>query len=1014
MAFGQINTSMRNLWLLITLALLGCSSETTIQAESEPDTRTAVECVNPFIGTGGHGHTFPGATMPFGMVQLSPDTRLEGWDGCSGYHYTDSVVYGFSQTHLSGTGVSDYGDVLFMPTTGEIDHTSNELELGYPSRFQKDSENAAPGYYAVHLDDYNIDVELTTTNRVGIHRYTYNNTDCQGIVLDLLHRDQLIEGYYEMISDTEIIGYRISNAWAEDQRIYFVAQFSEPIVDRSLYRCLDINTLADTIRQVRDQQQGFFRFKNQEVNEVIIKVGVSATSIEGARLNLQTEASHWNFNQYKADAEAAWAKQLGKIEVEGGSKEQRTIFYTSLYHTMIAPNLFSDVDGKYRGMDGKIHQANHDVYTVFSLWDTFRATHPLYTIIEQDRTKDFINTFLLQYEQGGLLPVWELAGNETFCMIGYHSVSVITDAYVKGIRGFDAELALEAMVNSANQNHHGLEAYKRKGFIGAGDESESVSKTLEYAYDDWCIAVFADSLGHDSIANEFYTRSKNWINMFDTETGFMRARMNGGWQPGFKPEEVNFNFTEANSWQYSAFVPHDIETLISKHGGEAMFEQWLDNLFSASSETSGRDQADITGLVGQYAHGNEPSHHMAYLYHFVGKPNKSVNMTHGIMQNLYTDQPDGLSGNEDCGQMSAWYVLSAMGFYPVTPGSNDYVLTSPIFDKVTIHLENGNDFVITTNYDNGTAGIGAIKQDGGSMVRRYIHHSEIADGGSLDFIWSDVISNKEYPPQSAVSVTYHPVPIINAESMSFTDSMLVRITCEEPFTYCRSLNQDDCVKVSNIGSELYSVEFWISEGTNIYAWSSHTMFGNEIIAFPILSREPLPGSWIPARSVTAQFNKIDPNITITLLSEYANQYAAGGDNALIDGIRGPDNFRTGFWQGYQGQDVVAVVDLGQERAISSVQLGVLQDIRSWIWFPESVRFSFSADGENWGNEVVVKNHAHIDSYLVMRNRVTGFKNIQAQFVKVEAINRGPCPDWHLGAGGESWIFVDEIVINTRD
>lgn len=1012
---------MRNLLLfIIGLFLLSCGENQQIGTDTSselPDTRIAVQCVNPFIGTGGHGHTFPGATLPFGMVQLSPDTRLEGWDGCSGYHYSDSIVYGFSHTHLSGTGVSDYGDVLVMPTTGEL-QLNNGYEMGvdngYASRFSKDSEKASPGYYSVHLDDYDIDVRLTSTTRTGIQEYTFNQGG-GNIIIDLTHRDQLLDYELTIVNDSTLEGYRISNAWAEEQHVYFVAVFSHPFTNSMGMG--PTTPMSERSSTAPNPYITALEFDLEPGEKIMVKTGISATGIAGARKNLEAEAPHWDFEQYKADAEAAWAAQLGKIEIQGGTPEQRTIFYTSLYHTMIAPNLYNDVDGKYRGHDGEIHEANHDVYTVFSLWDTFRATHPLYTIIEQDRTEDFIKTFLLQYEQAGLLPVWELAGNETFCMIGYHSASVITDAYVKGIRGFDADLALEAMVNSANQDHHGLEAYKAQGFIGAGDDAESVSKTLEYAYDDWCIAVLADSLGQTDIANEFYTRSKNWINLFDPETGFMRARMNGGWQPNFQPDEVNFNFTEANSWQYSAFVPHDIETLIEKHGGDVQFEAWLNELFTTSSETSGREQADITGLIGQYAHGNEPSHHMAYLYHYVGQPWESAYRVRQIMDELYTDQPDGLSGNEDCGQMSAWYVMSAMGFYPVTPGSMQYAIGSPLFDKVTIHLENGNDFVIECNrMEEKVCVIREAKRNDHDYHNSYIDHSDIMDGASFNFQvgnepveswWIGTI------PRSKTEADFHPVPVVHAESMSFTDSLHVYITCPEPFHYCTSFNQEECRFVSDTDLTEYIADFWITDNTGLYAWNSLEGMFKTLAYRPPMDQEPFPGAWIPRKSVFAQFNKIDPNVSISLLSEYANQYAAGGGNALIDGIRGPDNFRTGFWQGYQGQDVVAVIDLGEERHIKSVQLGALQDIKSWIWFPESVRFSFSEDGENWKNEVIVENHAHIYSYLVMRNNFTGFRNTTARYVKVEAINRGPCPDWHLGAGGASWIFVDEIVINTQ-
>ena len=465
------------LFTIFIIAFLGCQKVPEVKRE-------LTSFVDPFIGTGGHGHTFPGATMPFGMVQLSPDTRLDGWDGCSGYHYSDSIVYGFSHTHLSGTGVSDYGDVLLMPTSGELFLESGSdprYGPGYSSLFEKNSEKAEPGFYETHLLDNDILVSLTTTERAGFHKYKFNKKGKRHIVLDIEHRDKLVDFSIEQVSETQFVGSRVSDAWAKEQHVYFYLEFSKPVLQKK--------------RRVRNKvlfrSISGFSFED-DLDEILVKVGISAVSIENAKANLEAEIPHWDFEKTKAEAQEAWEKQLSKIEVKG-EEEDKVKFYTSLYHTMIAPNLYTDVNGDYRGMDMEIHNTNggKDQYTVFSLWDTFRATHPLYTVIEQDRTNAFIQTFIRQYEQGGLLPVWELAANETNCMIGYHSVPVIADAYMKGIRDYDADKALEAMVKSANQDEHGLKFYKAQGCINAGDESESVSKTLAYAYDDWTIALMA-------------------------------------------------------------------------------------------------------------------------------------------------------------------------------------------------------------------------------------------------------------------------------------------------------------------------------------------------------------------------------------------------------------------------------------------------------------------------------------------------------------------------------------------
>ncbi|HSL53490.1 MAG TPA: GH92 family glycosyl hydrolase, partial [Pyrinomonadaceae bacterium] len=579
--------------------------------------------VNPFIGTGGHGHTFPGAIVPYGMVQLSPDTRLTGWDGCSGYHYSDSKIYGFSHTHLSGTGILDYGDILLTPSVGRA----------YSGRFQHRNETATPGYYSVKLDDENVLAELTATARAGMHRYTFPATDDANIVIDLAHRDKVIDSNLEITSATKVVGWRRSQSWAKDQIVYFALEFSQPFTAHSS---------TDTERQTS------FRFDTRGGAPVLVKVGISAVDVDGALKNLHAEIGHWDFDKVKSDARRMWNAELNKIAVTGGTVAQLTNFYTSLYHVMTAPNLFMDVDGRYRGRDFKTHVAkDFSNYTVFSLWDTFRAAHPLYTIIDRKRTRDFIKTFLVQYEQGGRLPVWELAANETDTMIGYHAVSVIADAAVKGIDGFDLNKAFAAMKHSAElREHRGLGAYIDQGFISTEYERESVSKVLEYAYDDWCIAQVAQMLGKKEDYERYNARAQSYKNVFDRVSGFMRPRNNGGWVEPFDPREVTFAFTEANSWQYTFFAPHDISGLVALMGGRGQFARKLDQLFTADSRTTGREQVDITGLIGQYAHGNEPSHHMAYLYNYVGQPWKTQSRARQIMVQFYKPEPDGLIGNE--------------------------------------------------------------------------------------------------------------------------------------------------------------------------------------------------------------------------------------------------------------------------------------------------------------------------------------------------------------------------------
>ncbi len=966
-----------SIFLAATLALACVKKE-----ENQNDDLASY--VSPFIGTGGHGHTFPGATLPFGMVQLSPDTRLDGWDGCSGYHYSDSVVYGFSHTHLSGTGVSDYGDVLLMPMTGELllnNGAEKGADQGYASRFDKETEQAEPGFYNCYLTDYNIDVALTSTLRAGFHKYQFNEDGSRYVVLDLEHRDMRISASLEKFSDTEYGGSRVSKAWAIEQHIYFYVVFSQPV------RVLQLKKDGPKKYSVSG-----FTF-DDNLDELLVKVGISAVSIENAKANLEAEIPHWDFEKTKADAREAWNKQLGKIEVKG-DEDDKVKFYTSLYHTMIAPNLYTDVNGDYRDMDLKIHntEGGKNQYTVFSLWDTFRATHPLFTIIEQDKTNAFIQTFLRQYQQGGLLPVWELAANETNCMIGYHSVPVIVDAYMKGIRDFDAELALEAMVTSANQDHFGLEFYKKNGYISAGDESESVSKTLEYAYDDWCIATMAEAMGKDSLAQVFYLRSESWKNLFDPESGFFRARVNNGWFAPFKPEEVNFNYTEANAWQYSLFVPHDVYGLAALQ--PEGLEKHLDNLFAASTETSGREQADITGLIGQYAHGNEPSHHMAYLYNYCARPEKTQKLVHQIKEELYSTKPDGLSGNEDCGQMSAWYVLSAMGFYPITPGAPVYHIGNPTFEEATINLENGKTFAVKAkNWSKGNFYIQSATLNGRNYKSNFLYHDSIMKGGTLEFTMSEK-PNKNWGAlpeylfmHDWVQNKLVPAPFFSTSKNTFKDSLEVGLN---------SICKDCIVRAgftdnTNFTFNQSKISFNIKKDTEIWAFTKHP-------------------DGRTSDTIFTQFYKIDDKLKLTLKSEYANEYSAGGDDALIDRQRGTTDFRTGNWQGYQGQNFEAELDLGERRKGAEISIGFLQDIKSWIWFPQKVTVDVyeAYDVISRYEFYPGKDLDKIEGAMVERIKFN--HNAPIEKIKIFAESIGPCPDWHLGAGDKSWLFVDEIEV----
>jgi len=956
------------------------------QSEKRP-----VDYVDPFIGTGGHGHTYPGVSLPFGMVQLSPDTRLEGWDGCSGYHYSDSIIYGFSHTHLSGTGCSDYGDILVMPTTGDYQWKNQD----YASEFSHKNEVAKAGYYSVLLDKYQIKAELTASLRAGFHKYIFHKSKQSNILFDLKHRDKVLDSYLKVVNDNEIEGYRRSEAWASDQLVFFVAKFSKNFYKHEIA----VNdTLVGSKNDIRAANiKAYFSFKTENEDTILVKVGISSVSIENARKNLETEIPDWNFEEIVKKADSTWNSELSKIETEGGSDKQKTIFYTSLYHSFLSPNLYSDYNGDYRGRDFKTYNDKSDYYTVFSLWDTYRATHPLFTITQQKRTVDFINTFIKQYEHGGYLPVWELSSNETGCMIGYHAVPVIVDAYMKGIRGFDVEKAYSAMKASAEQENLGLKSYKSSGVIFANEEGESVSKLLEYAYDDWCIAMMAEELGKNDDYKYYIERAQSYKNLLDPITGFMRARMNNFWFTPFDPAEVNFNYTEANAWQYSFYVPQDINNFIRYYGGKEKFSEKLDELFTASSKTTGRIQADITGLIGQYAHGNEPSHHIAYLYNFAGKPWKTQQIVSKIQKEMYTDKHDGLCGNEDCGQMSAWHVMSALGFYPVTPGTIFYVIGTPLFKKVKINLESGKKFIITANnISEKNIYIKSAKLNGRDYNKSYLSHFDIINGGELVFEMSSEpsknwgVGDENEPKTSIDDHLITPIPFIYEGKPTFLNEQTIKLGC---------LEKDADIYYTTDGtiptkkSKKYIGQIKITENVTIKA---------------IAVRDGFPESKI----MVAEINKIPEGRKISIKYPYANQYSAGGDMALIDMIKGGENFKTGTWQGYEGVDLYATVELKEKQSLNEISAGFLQDMAAWIFFPSKVEFWISEDGKNFSlAETVVNNTPLNEKGTIVKKFFTKkVKGKKAKFIRVIATNIKVCPPWHLGAGGKAWIFADEITI----
>lgn len=720
------------------------------------------DSVNVFIGTGGHGHTFPGATLPHGMVQLSPDTRLFGWDACSGYYYDDTSIMGFTHTHLSGTGIGDYGDILFMPVVGEkplIAGTAEKPDEGYRSRFSHEQESARPGYYQVLLQDDSINVELTATLRAGLHRYTYPKASDARLIVDMeptIHGHQHPVTQIRVVNDSTIAGMKYTVGWAKRHYVYFYAVFSSPF-DYKLYSGTEYQ--SDSTSVTVNTAKAVMSFRNLPADgRVLAKVGISSVDEEGARLNVEAEIPNWDFEGVMKQANTTWNEALGKIDIETSDNDSRTVFYTSLYHAFIQPSLASDVDGRYRTMGHEIKQdASYTNYTVFSLWDTFRAAHPLYTIVTPEQNQAFIRSLLRKYDEGGILPKWELASNETGTMIGYHAVSVIADAMMKKQCDFDVKKALEACIRSSVYDTTGVTPmmdrqilngklmpvsikYKNElGYIPCDKVGGSVSQGLEFAYNDWLIAQMMKEHNRKDLYDKYMELSRNYRNYFDPETKLMRGRLSdGSWIMPFDPASVQrpSNYVEGNAWQWAWFVPQDVEGLMELVGGQKSFEAHLDTLFTTSSELTGDPNAaaDVTGMIGQYAHGNEPSHHIPYLYNYAGAPRKTQALVDHILRTLYHNDPNGLSGNEDVGQMSAWYALSAMGFYSFCPGRPVYEIGRPIFDKVTIHLSNGKDFVIQAkNNSVENKYIRSMKLNGEDLAEPRFSHFDLMKGGELIF-----------------------------------------------------------------------------------------------------------------------------------------------------------------------------------------------------------------------------------------------------------------------------------------
>jgi predicted alpha-1,2-mannosidase len=773
---------------LLSACLLVLAATSPVSAQTQAAGARAYAAVDPFIGTGGEGHTFPGAVVPFGMIQLSPDTQLktrkEGYDWAAGYRHEDTTIFGFSHTHFSGTGHSDLGDVLVMPIAGAVKLEPGDAKQpgsGYFSRFDHASEKAEPGYYAVTLADYGIGAELTASARVGVHRYVFPPGKAAHVLVDLRpsmydYPGKISWSRLRLREDGTLTGFRETRGWAPGRQLFFALRFSQQPSGHALHNSeQDIPykgfaTPAATIPELRAQIEGRALIGvldfGPATRELIVKVSISPVSEDNAIANLDADMPGWDFDATRAAARKSWTDALAVFDVDAPEPMRRS-FYTAVYHTLMGPSLFMDSDGRYRGPDNAVHRAEgFSHYSTFSLWDTYRALHPLLTIIQpEQRNNDFVNSLLAsrRHSPYGILPVWAFHGQETWCMIGYHSVPVIADAYMKGIRGYDANEALDAMVASASYKPYGgLDSYMKLGYVAIDQEGEAASKTLEYAFDDWTISRMAAAMGRKDIADTFEKRAGNWKNSFDAKTGFMRARKSdGAFREPFDPNASGYgtDYTEGNAWQYSYYVPQDVAGLIDAHGGDAKLAAALDTVFDAKVDPKiFAHMEDITGLIGWYAHGNEPSHHVAYLYDYAGQPWRTQERLTQIMDSQYAARVDGLAGNDDLGQMSAWFVFTALGFYPVAPASNEYAIGRPFVERATLNLPNGKRFnIVAENFGSAHPYVGSVSLNGKPLSRSAIRHEDITAGGELRFTmqatpnktWATSIDARPYSMSAA-------------------------------------------------------------------------------------------------------------------------------------------------------------------------------------------------------------------------------------------------------------------------
>lgn len=974
-----------------------------------------LDYVDPMIGTDGIGHTFPGATTPFGMIQLSPSNDFKAWNWCSGYHYSDTVLKGFAHTHFSGAGLAGLGDVLLMPTLGSATTqpgTETQPESGYRSRFSHERETAKAGYYAVHLDDYDIDVELTATARVGFHRYTFNRAGQANIVVDPTHHlmEAISETAIEILSDTEIRGYKTSNGESGKRTVYFYATFSKPFASTLITD--DGNTVDDAQSKVGSRIASAVSFDVKAQEQINVKVGLSHTSYSGAYENFMAEANDTTFDQAYANAQNQWRDKINTIQVDMLNEEDLRTFATSMYHSFIHPNVISDVNGDFY-LPEQIFNTDYPQYSNYSTWDTFRTLHPLYTLIEHEKTAEFVNSLASRKTVSDMeLPVWEAMGHDNVCMIGHNTVSVMADAILKDVSGIDIEAAYTAMRSAAfdtskhspNYDFNGMEDYIQYHYV-PGEIGASVSKTTEYNYFDWTISQVAKKLGYEEDYGLFKQRSIGYRTLFEADSGYLAPRNSTG-----ELQEQNYqiwddlisNYVSGNVWGYSNFVPHDVAGLIELHGGKQEYAEFLDKIFADESEIGGSQHVDISGFIGKYGHGDEPSQHIPYFYMFLNQPWKTQSFVRQVLRDFYSDKPDGLINNDDLGQMSAWYIFSSMGFYPVNPGDLRYVIGSPLVKNAAINLANNKQFRVSVdNQSEENKYVKAVFLNGSPFNDYYITHDQIMAGGHLHFVmtsepmayWgSDV---PVIPEPIKASVKYTPKITAAAHingSTFFSEQTEITLT---------SLSKGD-IRYTLDGSEP-------TQQSTLYVGPIQLKDSAEI-KVKVFVDGNLPSKTASQVFYRSLLPQLDNKASITLAHQ-AHKYGDPSGSQLIDGKVGALHFADGNWSGFTPSGLNGVIDFGSTQSITTVSINALVDTQVWIFPPKQLALSVSQDGENWTSIATKEGVSVTQTSKGIQHYRFDFPTQSVRYLKVDVDNFGPLPRWHAGDGKAAFLFIDEIVFH---